>query len=484
MTTTTTNNNTTDLKKLLQDCEEVLDHNWNGSFTIPSDTLYPHQWSWDAAFIAIGNSYANTERAIKELEFLFYAQWKNGMVPHIVFNEKEKTYFPAADFYEITRSPNAPTNIGTSGMTQPPVHAISCYYIYKNAKDQNSKTAAMDFLEKIFPKLMKFHRYLLTDRDPEQSGLVTILHPWESGEDDSPIWDEPLSRISFEKTDLPKFERLDIIAVEGAADTIPSDEEYNKFIYLIELMKKYNYDEKIMNEKMPFKIKDLLFSSILYVANQYLLKIIEILAENHNQDPDKKNKLDNYENSKKEILQWLGRTERNYYRYFLPPHNLKVGESELSLFLDYDLVANQWIKSKTVSSLIPIFTGLLLPEEADTMVKWLKHSYHCGPGKYCHEPVLPSTGPLAEYFSPLTYWRGPVWINMNWMFWLGLLRYGYDKEAQVIRQAVFELVQKNGIREYYDPYTGKGLGGKKFSWTAALVIDMIHNSQPINQEIS
>src|SRR5690606_23001056 len=105
---------------------------------------------------------------------------------------------------------------------------------------------------------------------------------WESGEDDSPIWDEPLSRISFEKTDLPKFERLDIIAVEGAADTIPSDEEYNKFIYLIELMKKYNYDEKIMNEKMPFKIKDLLFSSILYVANHYLLKIIEILAENHN----------------------------------------------------------------------------------------------------------------------------------------------------------------------------------------------------------
>lgn len=483
-TTTTTNNNTTDLKKLLQDCEEVLNHNWNGSFTIPSDTLYPHQWSWDAAFIAIGNSYANTERAIKELEFLFDAQWKNGMVPHIVFNEKEKTYFPAADFYEITRSPNAPTNIGTSGMTQPPVHAISCYYIYKNAKDQNSKTAAMDFLEKIFPKLMKFHRYLLTDRDPEQSGLVTILHPWESGEDDSPIWDEPLSRISFEKTDLPKFERLDIIAVEGAADTIPSDEEYNKFIYLIELMKKYNYDEKIMNEKMPFKIKDLLFSSILYVANHYLLKIIEILAENHNQDPDKKNKSDNYENSKKEILQWLGRTERNYYRYFLPPHNLKVGESELSLFLDYDLVANQWIKSKTVSSLIPIFTGLLLPEEADTMVKWLKHSYHCGPGKYCHEPVLPSTGPLAEYFTPLTYWRGPVWINMNWMFWLGLLRYGYDKEAEVIRQAIFELVQKNGIREYYDPYTGKGLGGKKFSWTAALVIDMIHNSQPINQEIS
>ena len=106
----------TDLKLLLQKCE-VLDKNWNGSFTIPSATLYPQQWTVGCAFIAIGNSYTHTERAIKEIQFLFDAQWKNGMIPHIVFNEKEKTYFPAADFYENYRSPNAPNHIGTSGMT-------------------------------------------------------------------------------------------------------------------------------------------------------------------------------------------------------------------------------------------------------------------------------------------------------------------------------------------------------------------------------
>lgn len=102
-----------DTEKLLHKCEHVLDRNWNGNFTIPAATLYPHQWSWDAGFIAIGNSYKNTDRSMAELEFLFDAQWKNGMVPHIVFNEKEKTYFPAADFYEITCSINAPTNIVT-----------------------------------------------------------------------------------------------------------------------------------------------------------------------------------------------------------------------------------------------------------------------------------------------------------------------------------------------------------------------------------
>ena len=67
---------------------------------------------------------------------------------------------------------------------------------------------------------------------------------------------------------------------------------------------------------------------------------------------------------------------------------------------------------------------------------------------------------------------------MNWLFWLGLLEYGYTKEAGTIRNGVFELVQRHSVREYYDRFTGKGLGGKDFSWTAALVIDMIHNHTP------
>jgi hypothetical protein len=110
-------------------------------------------------------------------------------------------------------------------------------------------------------------------------------------------------------------------------------------------MKKCNYDEKIMQDKMPFKIKDLLFSSILYLANKYLIKIIDILetrekeGETRNsQEKKEENKINEYKKSKEEILEWIARTERNYYRYFLPPHHSKFGEKELSLFLDYDLV--------------------------------------------------------------------------------------------------------------------------------------------------
>ena len=72
---------------------------------------------------------------------------------------------------------------------------------------------------------------------------------------------------------------MDVIAVGGAKETTPSDDMYNKFIYMLELMKHYNYDQQKMYETFPFKIKGLLFSSILYVANKYMIKIADILEE-------------------------------------------------------------------------------------------------------------------------------------------------------------------------------------------------------------
>ena len=66
----------------------VLDANWLGSGTSPSRRLYPHQWSWDAACIAMGQASWNQERADTELRSLFAGQWRNGLLPHIVFTEQ------------------------------------------------------------------------------------------------------------------------------------------------------------------------------------------------------------------------------------------------------------------------------------------------------------------------------------------------------------------------------------------------------------
>ncbi|MFQ6120422.1 MAG: hypothetical protein ACE5KE_11120, partial [Methanosarcinales archaeon] len=274
-------------KNLILKASKILENNWRGTHTVPSPTLYPHQWNWDSGFIAIGYSYINQERSQKEIRSLFEGQWANGMLPHIIFRSKD-SYFPGPEYWEIDLSKYAPT-IKTSGITQPPVQAIAALQIYKNAKDKKS---AKSFLKQLFPKILAFHRYLLTKRDPEHSGLVTIFHPWESGLDNSIRWDEALARITVK--DLPKYERVDLKEVSSSER--PSKDTYDKYVYLMEIMKKYHYEEEKIYNNIPFKVKDIGFSTILYVANKAMLDIADILGE-----------------SKYEIESWIKKTKENYF---------------------------------------------------------------------------------------------------------------------------------------------------------------------------
>ena len=77
----------------------VLRRNGIKSWTKPAPTLYPHQWSWDSAFIALGLAHIDNRRAREEMESLFAGQWATGKVPHIVFNPEAppKSYFPDAE---------------------------------------------------------------------------------------------------------------------------------------------------------------------------------------------------------------------------------------------------------------------------------------------------------------------------------------------------------------------------------------------------
>lgn len=63
------------------------------------------------------------------------------------------------------------------------------------------------------------------------------------------------------------------------------------------------------------------------------------------------------------------------------------------------------------------------------------------------------------------YWRGPTWINAAWLLWLGLVRLGYDQAAEEMAHRVIGAVLREGLREYYDPYTGQGMGAEGFTWS-------------------
>ena len=189
-------------KDYVAEAKRILRKNWTGAYTRPSPGLYPHQWNWDSAFIAIGNAHYDQKRARQELISLFSQQWPNGMLPQIIFNpDTLGHYFPEPDFWQV------PGGRLTSGITMPPLHATACRHIYESATDGE---AAKDFLRFMFPSLMALHRYLYRERDPDESGLVYIRHPWESGIDNSPAWDQPLEKIVVDKTTLPPYKRKDL----------------------------------------------------------------------------------------------------------------------------------------------------------------------------------------------------------------------------------------------------------------------------------
>ena len=90
--------------QLLDSAKETLLSNHNGRFTKPAPNLYPHQWNWDAGFISIGLAHYDWDRAVQEFQHLFSGQWKNGMLPHIVFgDDPEARYFPGPEFWQSER---------------------------------------------------------------------------------------------------------------------------------------------------------------------------------------------------------------------------------------------------------------------------------------------------------------------------------------------------------------------------------------------
>ena len=160
--------NEKNVARILEEAKAVLDKNWvilgdNAGFTKPAYCLYPFQWNWDSAFIAYGYAHYDILRALAELRALFKGQWASGMLPHIVFHETgmrdAKGYFPGPEIWGAQgASPNAPRNIQTSGITQPPLQAMALWHIYKEMQLQDEE-AARSIRKEFFQKLRRLHQH-------------------------------------------------------------------------------------------------------------------------------------------------------------------------------------------------------------------------------------------------------------------------------------------------------------------------------------
>ena len=430
--------------------EQTLRQNDVGGWTKPATNLYPHQWSWDSAFIAIGLSHLDGRRAAHELHTLFARQWATGKVPHIVFDPKAPpgSYFPGADHWACAEvSPDAPpVPPYTSGLCQPPVHAIAALRIWEAAEGGVGRGFAGAFLRRIYPKLFSWHRYLATSRDPEESGLVTIFHPWESGTDNSPRWNDALEAV--EVGDLTPYVRRDLQHVDDPSQR-PSDEEYDLYLWLVKSIKRAHCDEGTIYRSHPFLVKDVLFSAILVAANEVLLEIAELVEA-----PDEE---------RTAIQDWIERGLRGLEGCWDP---------ELGLCLDHDLYADRPLRVRTVAGFAPLIAGHLNPERLKALLSTLESPAFAGhPG--LRWPLPPSTSPQESGFHPRSYWRGPTWPVINWLLWWSLLRAGELERAEGLRQAALMQLADGDFGEYYDPFTGRSLGSTGQSWSAAVALDWL-----------
>ncbi|MEM1054141.1 MAG: trehalase family glycosidase [Bacteroidota bacterium] len=440
---------TVDRERLIDEASRVLNANWRGGFTIPTDKLYPFQWNWDSGFTSIGHLHVHPGRAIQELESLFASQWENGMVPHIVFHdETADTYFPGHDVWGSHVNSGAPQRPKTSGITQPPVHGFVLENLLDERPDDGDLRA---FARNLFPRIVASHRFFYSYRDPEREGLTFIFHPWESGRDNSPLWDESLDRIEIEKGFLPDYVRRDTDL--ASTDERPTSSQYDRYVYLLLLGKRHRYDGPGLFEESPFLVQDTLINAALIRSNESLIAIGKRLGLDVG-----------------EVEEWQQQS--------VPCFREKLWNPEVGTFTSHDIRGGHAIPFKEIGGLASLYAGAPSFEQARFLRDDLQSLHERG------FYLCPSFDVESPSFDSKRYWRGPIWPQMNWMIYQGLQRYGFTDTARIVRSDLIELISRLGFYEYFEsqksivPTLSAGYGGGAFSWTAACALDLLHRGIP------
>ncbi len=401
----------------------ILRTNDRGGYTVPTAGLYPFQWNWDSAFCAIGFATFDEPRAWEELESLFRGQWADGMVPHIVFHKPADSYFPGPEVWGTNHAPP------TSGITQPPVAAIAARRILDGATDRALAEARCRAL---YPKLLASHRWWAAARDPEGSGLVAILHNWETGMDNSPAWDEAMARVP--RTRNP-YVRKDTGHVDAAMR--PRAEDYDRYVHLVETYRACGWEPSAMWKAAPFRIGHVGTNAILLGAERDLLALADRFGT---------------ESERQEIAGRIARMERAM---------AALWSAEAGAFLSRDLLTGALIPAATSAGFLPLLTDAPTRDQAARIAAEVMRWSGLGASG------VPTVAPDDPVFDGKRYWRGPVWCIMNWLIADGLARHGFAAESEAVRRMTGELIEGSGFAEYFDPRDGSPCGGRGFSWTAA-----------------
>lgn len=384
-------------------------------FTIPSPELYPFQWLWDSCFHAIILSHFDIAAAKAELRSVVSSPLGSGMLPHIIYRTKPED---VPQLWGREQRGDIITGTwgvaGTSSITQPPVIALAARRLYE--KDQDRK-----LVKDIYPTVKHHFTYLDHDRTiPSFGPLVSIINPDESGEDNSPRFDEALGLAPMHLPDVHLDTRLGLM--KHFADCQ---------FKVASCMQKF------------FSVIDVPFN-ILYAED---LENLAFLAEVLGQSDDQKMFQARAKAVKKAITLHLYRDKE---------------------FQSYDVTNQRYIKVSTWAKFMPLYGGLLSKKQARELI----FTELLNPEKFGTPFPVPTTAVNEAAFDPKNgFWRGPTWMTPNWFIYHGLKRYDFVSHADNIKAQSLALLAQSGFREQYNPLTGEGQGGENFTW-GGLVLDM------------
>ena len=401
-------------EELASGARRVLRTNDTGRWTAPSRARYPHQGTWDSAFVAIGLSTFDWERAAAEVEAVLEARWREGLLPHVRYDlRRAASAVPGPERWPLAQAHVADSAVRTSGIGCPPLLVTAALLVGRRQPDPGRRVA---FWRRTYRRLRGTLDYLATRRRVPGSPLVAVVHPSESGWDDSPRWDH-LRR-----------------AGESGGERA-----------LAEVLDSVDYDLDAYREVSPFLVHDVLFDALWYRAARDLDEIARELGEPEPAGPAR-------------LEEFAAAFEERHW------------DAGMGLYVDWDCVAGRRLVKRTAAGLAALAGGLISPARARST--WRRyHARAAGARSVCTVPP----GDVA--FDAGRPWRGPVWAPVNWLVASGLDGAGLAAEAAALREETLDLVREAGFAERFDPMTGAAAGAGDSSSTAAVTLDLLTKIQ-------
>lgn len=402
----------------------ILRANDRGGYTVPTPGLYPYQWNWDSAFVALGFAEFDRNRAWQELETLISGQWEDGMIPHIIFHKDDPGYFPGPSVWATGKSPP------TSGITQPPVLAS----VVRNLWEAEGADPEHPRMRALYAACLKSHRWFHRFRDPKGNGLVMVTHNWETGRDNSSEWDNALACV--DTSNVGNYQRRDTGHVDAAMR--PTQIEYDRYVAILQFGRNCGWDHREIANNGPFRMVDVGMSMELLRANRDLLAMARAIG-----DDAVVSELEARIALSEAGMDWLW-------------------DEDAGAYCSRDATTEESSGLVTNASFLAFYAGVGTTVQRARLIAALNRI--AGSATY----LIPSLEAGSRAYDHRRYWRGPIWLVVSYMAAQGLAEAGHHDWAERIRRDSASLIKRSGFYESFSPEDGSGTGGPDFSWTAAL----------------